>query len=200
MRNKSFKKWFYEEPKTHQAHKWYNTFDIYERHFEKYVGTNPVILEIGVEFGGGIEMLNYYFDNQEGGVEGKEWIDKYVPTGKYDTIQNSFKNEFLKISKKNKIIVIYPIPEVGWSVPRKLNIFFKSISKTRIGLSKEEDFITTSYKVYQIRNKASFELFDSIKTNGTKPHRFFCLSYIKKDLSLTRTLFFSSVIRRKQCS
>jgi hypothetical protein len=64
MRNKSFKKWFYEEPKTHQAHKWYHTFDIYERHFEKYVGTNPVILEIGVEFGGGIEMLNYYFDNQ----------------------------------------------------------------------------------------------------------------------------------------
>ena len=62
--NKIFKKWFYEEPKTHQAHKWYHTFDIYERHFEKYVGTNPVILEIGVEFGGGIEMLNYYFDNQ----------------------------------------------------------------------------------------------------------------------------------------
>ena len=38
-------------------------------------------------------LTNYRFDNKEGGVEGGEWTFKYLPVGKYDTIQNSFKNE-----------------------------------------------------------------------------------------------------------
>ena len=36
---------------------------------------------------------------------------QYVPVVKND-IQNSFKNEILELSKKNKIILVYPIPEV----------------------------------------------------------------------------------------
>ena len=38
-------------------------------------------------------LSNYLFDNQEGGIEGKEWDKKYISVGKYETIQASFKNE-----------------------------------------------------------------------------------------------------------
>ena len=46
------------------AYKWQHYFDIYDRHFSKFIGKNPVIVEIGVYEGGSLEMWNYYFDGQ----------------------------------------------------------------------------------------------------------------------------------------
>lgn len=43
--------------------KWDNYFDVYEEHFEKYIGKNANILEIGVAQGGSIEMWAKYFEN-----------------------------------------------------------------------------------------------------------------------------------------
>ena len=62
-----------------------------------------------------INYINKYnlFDNEEGGLEGKQWGNKYTSNGKYDSIQKSFKSEILKLSKANKIILVYPVPEVG---------------------------------------------------------------------------------------
>lgn len=42
-------------------YKWMHYFDIYHRHFSKYIGQSPVILEIGVYQGGSLEMWNDYF-------------------------------------------------------------------------------------------------------------------------------------------
>tara|TARA_Y100001970_G_scaffold274809_1_gene375152 strand:+ start:2430 stop:4499 length:2070 start_codon:yes stop_codon:yes gene_type:complete len=128
-----------------------------------------------------LHLSNYYFDNQEGGVEGGKWDRDYVSVGKYDNIQNSFKNEILEISKNNKIILIYPIPEVGIDPNRK--IFSQWINRKN-KFSKEfnfEDF-TTSYKVYQNRTKSSFELLDSIEDDNIYriyPHTLFCDTIIK---------------------
>jgi hypothetical protein len=95
-----------------------------ESYFQKLKQTllnekNSIII-----FGGRFPLYlsNYYFDNKEGGVEGLEFERKYISSGKYDTIQNSFKREILEFSKNNKIILIYPIPEVGWHVPKKIFI------------------------------------------------------------------------------
>jgi hypothetical protein len=44
-----------------QIHKWLHYFDIYERHFEKYVGKEVNILEIGIFHGGSLEMWKKYF-------------------------------------------------------------------------------------------------------------------------------------------
>lgn len=38
----------------HEKHSHY--LDIYDRHFKKFVGKNPKLLEIGVRHGGSIEM------------------------------------------------------------------------------------------------------------------------------------------------
>ena len=44
-----------------RLHKWIHYFDIYERHFERFVDKKPVILEIGVAGGGSLQMWKEYF-------------------------------------------------------------------------------------------------------------------------------------------
>ena len=122
------------------------------------------------------------FDNKEGGIEGDDIGQKYISLGKYDTIQASFKNEILELSKNNKIILIYPIPEVGWHVPRKLlNSIPKKLSLVKNYLVPK-NYITTSYEVYKNRTKLSFDKLDSIQGNNifrVFPHKLFCNTTIK---------------------
>jgi hypothetical protein len=44
-----------------RLHKWVHYFDIYERHFERFRGKKPVMLEIGVMGGGSLAMWKEYF-------------------------------------------------------------------------------------------------------------------------------------------
>lgn len=44
-----------------QIDKWQHYFDIYEKHFAKYVGKSPRVLEIGVDHGGSLQMWKEYF-------------------------------------------------------------------------------------------------------------------------------------------
>ena len=59
-----FEDHFYNQPKTYQSHKWTNYFEIYDKHFSRFQGKNPTVLEVGVKRGGSLEMWNYYFDGQ----------------------------------------------------------------------------------------------------------------------------------------
>ena len=140
-------------------------------------------------FGGRLPVYlsNYHFDNQEGGVEddleNSKNLNQFVKTEKkYEKIQESFRSEVLELSKQNKIILIYPIPEVGWNVPRKiLNSFPKRFDLFEKYLIPQ-NYITTSYQVYKNRVNSSFILFDSI--NGENiyrvyPHTLFCNTTIK---------------------
>ena len=142
--------------------------------------TNSILI-----FGGRFPLYlsNNYFNNEEGGVEGTIWEDKYISNGKYKTIQQSFKNEIHELSKKNKIILVYPIPEAGWNIPQKLNKFFKSLPKNvNNKVLNTSNFITTSFDVYKKRTKVSFELLDSIEGNNIYrifPHKLFCDKLIK---------------------
>jgi len=126
-----------------------------------------------------LHLTNYYFDNQEGGIEGKETATKYVSVGGYEIIQTSFQNEISELSKKNKIILIYPIPEVGWNVNKKIYNQWKKKNFTRnFNLVN----ITTSYEVYKNRTKSSFELLDSVQGENiyrVYPHKLFCDTIIK---------------------
>ncbi len=44
-----------------RLHKWVHYFDIYERHLERFRGTSPVMIEIGVMGGGSMAMWKDYF-------------------------------------------------------------------------------------------------------------------------------------------
>ena len=41
--------------------KWHHYFEIYHRHFARFRGRSPVVLEIGVFHGGSLEMWHHYF-------------------------------------------------------------------------------------------------------------------------------------------
>jgi hypothetical protein len=41
--------------------KWDPYFDVYETHFNKFVGKSPVVVEVGVQGGGSLEMWEKYF-------------------------------------------------------------------------------------------------------------------------------------------
>lgn len=42
-------------------HKWHHYFDIYDKHFSKFIGKSPTVLEIGVWNGGSLLMWKDYF-------------------------------------------------------------------------------------------------------------------------------------------
>ena len=79
-------------------------------------------------------------------------------------------------------ILIYPYPEAGWQVPKKI---LSSIPKDPSKLNNflvPKNFITTSYEVYKTRTKTSFELLDSQKGENIYriyPHEFLCDNLIK---------------------
>jgi len=134
-------------------------------------------------FGGRLPVYlsNYWFDNKEGGVEDGKWNETFVPKGKYESLQESFRNSLNKISNNNQIILIYPIPETGWHIPKKLH---KMWLKRENKFSSEFiiDPITTSYQVYKDRAKKSFELLNSVKGKNiyrVYPHKLFCNNFVK---------------------
>ncbi|HZF18649.1 MAG TPA: class I SAM-dependent methyltransferase [Burkholderiales bacterium] len=42
-------------------HKWHHYFEIYHRHFERFRGQSPVVVEVGVFQGGSLQMWHEYF-------------------------------------------------------------------------------------------------------------------------------------------
>tara|TARA_B100000886_G_scaffold240683_1_gene168812 strand:+ start:315 stop:2306 length:1992 start_codon:yes stop_codon:yes gene_type:complete len=122
------------------------------------------------------------FDNEEGGIEPGIFDNEYVNKGYYKSINESFYSEITKLSHKNRIIFVYPIPETGVNVYQKI---FNQLPK-KISLRKDlfvpKNPITTSYEVYKKRTKSSFQLFDSIDGENISrvyPHTLFCDKFIK---------------------
>lgn len=56
--------YFFNKEKHLHINKWNHYFKIYDRHFKKFTDKNPTILEIGVQYGGSLEMWDYYFDGK----------------------------------------------------------------------------------------------------------------------------------------
>ena len=112
-----------------------------------------------------------FFNNNEGGVEGDNlWNYKFISSNKFRDIRHSFKDSVLELSKKNKIILVYPIPATGWHIPQKI---FNQGSK---------EIISTSFQLYSERSKSSFELLNSIKGKNIHrvySHKAFCNTIIK---------------------
>ena len=108
-----------------------------------------------------------------------EKVDSFIPVGKYNTLEDSIRDEILKFSKKNKIILIYPTPEIGQN-PNQV-ILNKWVKQ---GFSNNFDMqnFTISFDIFKNRTKSSFELLDSIQGNNiyrVYPHTLFCNTRIK---------------------
>ena len=116
-----------------------------------------------------------YFDNKEGGIEGKEWVNKFEHDKNLNIKwQVGFKNSIEELSKNKNIsvILVYTIPEVGFSVIDRLKNYKFFSNK----------LLDTSFDVFKERNKSTFELLDSIKGENiyrVYPHKLFCDTTIK---------------------
>ena len=115
------------EISTGKVHKYCNN-----KYFEKlrkkiHNSNNSLII-----FGGRWPMYfdNYYisskyFIDQSFPIKGKPSIRKYSSISGKKDLKEEFIKSILKIPKNNKIMLVYPFPEVGWNVPQKLLLAYQ---------------------------------------------------------------------------
>ncbi len=123
-----------------------------------------------------------YFDNEEGGKERDIWDSLFVSTEKNLTIEETFRTEVKKLAQNNKIILIYPFPEAGWDIPKKILSLSNSENKNIKEYLIPKNYITTSHEVYKKRTESSFELLNSIEGKNIIrifPDKLFCNTVIK---------------------
>ena len=104
------------------------------------------------------------FDNGEGGVA-RGSSPGYGPPGfksereRRDALARSYVRSVQRLLEAGKkVILVYPVPEVGWDVPIRL---------AKLALSGREETVSTSYARYMARSAPVFELFDSL---GKRPN------------------------------
>ena len=140
-----------------------------------------------------VKILSTHFDNEEGTTEYLQEKDKYwshvikKDSCCIDELQriNLVQKEIissidLMLAKGHKIILVYPVPEMAFDVPKtifkKKKIFINHLNEENVPI------ITTSYEVYKKRNKLIFETLDSIQSSNiyrVYPHQHFCNTLIQ---------------------
>lgn len=129
------------------------------------------------------------FDNKEGYYEGRSRLSFYDNEKKIGNFQERkifIKNKYKKtiidlINNHHKIILIYPIPEVGFHVSRKLIFSLGFFLDDMVELNKKKP-LTTSYNVFLSRHKDTFDILDTVKDKNILriyPHKIFCDNSIK---------------------
>ena len=101
------------------------------------------------------------FDNQEGGVEpGKSRRQIVLDSENRIWIDGDLKRQeiyqFLDFLAQNQkyVVLVYPVPEVGWNVPRA------TLQKLILNDEANIQDVTTSYALYRKRNKFVNEVLD----------------------------------------
>jgi len=127
-----------------------------------------------------VYMSGKRYDNGEGGREQKEWYifknskDKKLTEG----IQNSIKD---LLESGVKVVLIYPIPPVGFDVMKKLFDYYKW-NKKNFDQYLKQNPITTSNKNFLIWSKTAKETLDGVKHQNLYkiyPQNLFCNTTIK---------------------
>jgi peptidoglycan/LPS O-acetylase OafA/YrhL len=98
-------------------------------------------------------------------------------------IKNSLISQINKIiNQGHKLIIVYPVPEVGFNVPRSLlKKYFIEKDKFDQNLSP---ILTTDFDLFKKRNKYVFEIFDKITNLNifrVYPHKYFCNTLVDNE-------------------
>ncbi|OQQ07432.1 hypothetical protein BK411_12535 [Vibrio splendidus] len=118
------------------------------------------------------------FDNGEGGKESKPkaWVES-------TTEQNSGEEISSKLRHWNalghKLILVYPVPEVGWDVTKYA---FINNLEPLVYKDKIKKLITTSYSLFKSRTSSSYAVFDAVDgvdVFRVYPEKLFCSSKIE---------------------
>lgn len=131
-----------------------------------------------------LRILRSEFDNQEGGVEKLKTASDYhgYSVAQQAEVKKQIRKGIVDIlNAGKKVILVYPIPEVGWDVP---SVHLKLYEIMNHDQFKEniQSLVTTDYAVYKERNKQTIKLFDSIQHKNlyrVYPNHIFCDTYLK---------------------
>ena len=108
-------------------------------------------------------LNTYRFDNQEGGVEQGERARITSINGGAggvgETIVGKF-NEWLNLG--HTLVLVYPVPEVGWHVPRLIQSKLKALPTADQDDPLKNIDISTSYTVFKKRSRDAWALLDSV--------------------------------------
>ena len=115
-----------------------------------------------------------FFDNEEGGLENHEKWSYSFRNKKNLSFLEGLKNSIENLGTQNiKVILIYPIPEVGVHLPKYL---LKRFTKLTNELENNNTY-TTSFEVFKKRNKEIFKVLDAVNNDNifrVFPHKIFC--------------------------
>lgn len=118
------------------------------------------------------------FDNKIGGIElGHDyWVEGIndVDTQKAITSKLS-----LWASLGHELVLVYPVPEMGWNVPKHIQKQLSKYTLFKEQLAQEYKKIVVSvpYDTYVERAETSFSVLDKVKGDKVKrvyPHKIFC--------------------------
>lgn len=122
------------------------------------------------------------FDNGEGGSEKR--MVHYIQNPGATLGNRSSRREYIEkkynetveaiLAMGHKVVLVYPIPEVGWNVPQRLaTLIDGDWINARVLLQKAP--IETRYGVFQVRTRTAYELLDGIdNVIRVHPEYLFC--------------------------
>ena len=135
--------------------------------------------------------LETHFDNEEGFKEmSKLKSDSYYEPINVKTSSLRQRQEYIKkglisqinniINQGHKLILVYPVPEMGFDVLKQLK---NKYVKDKFTLTQSKPpIISVSYEVFKKRNESMFEILDNIKNSNiyrVYPHKLFCDNLIE---------------------
>tara|TARA_B100000780_G_scaffold81102_1_gene55321 strand:+ start:772 stop:2769 length:1998 start_codon:yes stop_codon:yes gene_type:complete len=157
---------------------------------DNFLASNSELIVI-LHFRWSLKILETYYDNEEGYKEESNLTYEYylepdnIKTTSQQQRQKYLRDELISrinfiINQGHKLILVYPVPEMAFNVPRQLNSKF---IKSRLTFSQfSTPILSGSYEVFKKRQKPIFEILDNVKSPNiyrVYPHKFFCDTIIK---------------------
>jgi len=156
---------------------------------DKFIEKNSNLVVV-LHYRWSIRFSETYFDNEEGFKEQSKTSYRFIlePVGIKTTSREErkkFTKKALKdqiesiLNKGHKIILVYPVPEMGFHPIRLLyrkHLFEKDFSSNSLPI------LSGSYDVFKKRNQLIFEILDDIENPNiyrVYPHNLFCNTIVK---------------------
>jgi peptidoglycan/LPS O-acetylase OafA/YrhL len=133
----------------------------------------------------------FYVNNEVMGDPIVNYVNKDDKKFSSESLMNEFRELIENISKNNKVILVYPTPEIGFNLQYKL-----LKGRNWKLMQKNPTLFKYPYKKYMAINKEVFEFFDTLKNKNIHrvyPHKLFCNTKVKDQCLLhnEKDIFFS---------
>ena len=133
----------------------------------------------------------FYRDDKVVGDPVVNYVNKDTLKFSSKNLMNEFREQIENISINNKVILVYPTPEVGFNLQYKL---LKGRNWKQ--MEKNPTLIKHPYKEYIAINKDVFDFFDTLKNKNIHrilPHNLFCNTKVKDQCLMhnEKDIFFS---------